>query len=193
MLLSHNNACGGSYFINFMTNKFLVTMFLLATLFVFIATPVVASGSAFDFGSCINPQVTASQVNKGDRFGIVGTTKLYSGTDAIYNLSNGNVLQCLCQKNGKGIQTNWLRVGKMAKNDIEKYKNSGWTYIITGSTWGLKDEPYLAKNIEYTCKGNKKTEVKGLASTGNEVALYGLVIAGVFSLAAGLLLKRVSK
>lgn len=179
-----------------MIKKLLTSFFVFAILIagvVMNTTPTFAGGSSSDFGSCLNPQVKATQVNKGDRFGIVGTTKLYSGVDSIYPLSNGNVMQCLCQKNGKGVQTNWLRIGNMTKKEIDKNKNSGWTYIITGSTWGLNDEPYLAKNVDYSCKGNKQTMVKGLASTGNEIALYGLVLAGVFALVAGLFLKRLSK
>lgn len=178
-----------------MIQKLFITLFSVAILFISVPSLVLASGATTDFGSCLNPQVKASQVNKSDRFGVVGTTKVYSGVDSIYLYSKGNVMQCLCQKDGKGIQTNWLKVGSMSKKDVDSYKKSGWIYIITGSTWGLSDEPYLAKNIEYTCKGNvvKETKVKGLAATGSIVGIYGLILAGFVALFAGVLLKRVSK
>ena len=178
-----------------MTKKLFITIFSFIFLLTIGATSVSASGATDNFGSCLNPKVKASHVNKGDRFGVVGTTKLYSGVDTIYKLTNGNIIQCLCQKDGRGIQTNWMKVGSLSKSKIETYKKDGWVYIITGSTWGLSDEPYLAKNIDYSCKGNGKqeTKVKGLASTGYSVAIFGLVLAGFVALATGLMLRKVSK
>lgn len=204
-----------------MLKQTLITAITLPVLFTGIATPAFAD-SPSDFGSCLNPQVNASQVNVGTNHGVAGSTETYAGTDSIYRLSNGNVTQCLCRDNGKGIQTNWLKTTGMSEKDIEVLRKQGWIYIVTGSNWGLSDVPYLAKNIEYTCKSGTPTatptctptptgtvtptptkavtptpqvqsKVVTLASTGNTVAVAGLVIAGVFSLLAGLLLKKFSK
>jgi hypothetical protein len=177
-----------------MNKKSLITVSLVTLFLSGFARPAFADG--VDFGSCLNPRVAASQVNVKNNHGVAGTTTTYAGTDKIYNLSNGNTLQCLCPDNGKGIQTNWLSTKNMSQADISQYKHDGWIYVVTGSTWGLADVPYLAKNSDYACKSvqpQTQSKVVTLASTGNVIAIYGLVIAGIFSLIAGLLLKKFSK
>lgn len=171
-----------------MIRKLLISVIIIISFFIGVIRPAVAD-TTVEFGSCVNPQVAASQVNYGQNHGVVGKSQRFSGVDKIYNLSNGNVLQCLCPDKGKGIQTNWLKASNLSENEIKTYKKQGWTYVVTGSSWGLSDEPYLAKNIEYSCR----EESKVLAATGVSVAIYGLVLAGIVSLLAGLLLKRVSK
>jgi hypothetical protein len=168
--------------------KLLITAFVVSSLFAGAVAPVSAD-TAFDFGTCVNPQVSASQVNYGSSHGVVGKSPRYSGVDKIYKFENGNVMQCLCPDQGKGIQTNWLKSEGYSEKDINVLKKQGWIYVATGSSWGLADVPYMAKNIEYSCR----EESKVLAATGVSVAIYGLILAGVFSLIAGLLLKRVSK
>jgi hypothetical protein len=168
--------------------KSLITTFVVASLFTGLVTPAFAD-TTFDFGTCVNPQVAASQVNYGNSHGVVGKAPRYSGVDKIYTLENGNVMQCLCPDEGKGIQTNWLKAEGYSEKDINVLKKQGWTYVATGSSWGLSDVPYMAKNIEYSCR----EESKVLAATGVSVAIYGLILAGVVSLLAGLLLKRFSK
>jgi hypothetical protein len=168
--------------------KLFITTLLISALSVGVVSPVSAD-TTFDFGSCVNPQISASQVNYGSSHGVVGKSPRYSGVDKIYKFENGNVMQCLCPDAGKGIQTNWLKAEGYSEKDINVLKKQGWIYVATGSSWGLSDVPYMAKNIEYTCR----EESKVLAATGVSVAIYGLVLAGVISLIAGLLLKRVSK
>lgn len=171
-----------------MIKKALITSFLVSSLFIEVVSPA-AADSSFDFGSCVTPKVAASQVNYGNGHGVVGKSVSFTGVDKIYELGNGNVLQCLCPDKGKGIQTNWLKTTNLSEKEIAVYKKQGWIYVATGSSWGLADVPYLAKNIEYVCREEKKV----LAKTGVSVAIYGLILAGVASLIAGLLLKRFSK
>lgn len=171
-----------------MNRKLFITGLSLFILFAGSAKPAMAVSTP-DFGSCVNPKISASQVNIGRDHGVIGHVNAYAGKDSIYKLSDGNVLQCLCPDNGKGIQTSWYKISGLSDTDINILKKQGWTYIITGSSWGLEDVPYLAKNNDYSCHGESQV----LAATGNSIAIYGLVLAGVVSLIAGLLLKRFSK
>jgi len=195
-----------------MKNKLFITVLASIALLGSSAQPAFAVSTP-DFGSCLNPQVAASQVNTGANHGVVGQMSSYSGTDSIYTLSNGNVMQCLCPDNGSGVQTNWLKVSDMSESDVNVLKNDGWIYIATGSSWGLADVPYLAKNSDFSCRSEStstsssnsssssssnsqpkvESQVLTLASTGNEVAIYGLILAGITSLIAGLLLNKFSK
>ncbi len=192
-----------------MKNKLFVTSITLFALFGGTTQPAFAVSTP-DFGSCLNPQIAASQVNNGDNHGVVGQIASYKGTDTIYTLSNGNVLQCLCPDNGSGIQTNWLKVNDLSETDVNILKNEGWIYVATGSSWGLEDVAYLAKNSNFSCRSESTStsssssnsssseqkvegQVLGLASTGSEVAIYGLILAGITSLIAGLLLNKFSK
>lgn len=170
-------------------NSFIaVITFFVLTLVVGASNPAFAD-TTVNLGSCVNPQVAASQVNYGNSHGVVGKAPRYSGVDKIYSLENGNVMQCLCPDEGKGIQTDWVKADGYSETDINVLKKKGWIYVATGSSWGLSDVPYLAKNTEYACR----EESKVLAATGVSVAIYGLILAGVISLLAGLLLKRFSK
>ncbi len=215
-----------------MLKKSLITVLSLPILFTSFAQPAFAM-SVPEFGSCLNPQVAASQVNTGNNHGVIGKSGNYSGTDTIYSLSNGNVMQCLCPDSGNGVQTNWLKASSFSQSDIDVLKNQGWIYVATGSSWGLEDVPYLAKNSDYACKAITPTctptpsvtqtptptptgtltptptttpgptatptptpvqgSVLSLASTGNIIIVYGLIIAGAVSLIAGMILKRFSK
>lgn len=184
-----------------MKNKF--NIFLVALIaYLGVATQPAFAVSTPDFGSCLNPQVGASQVNNGNNHGVAGQTTTYPGTDTIYNLSNGNVLQCLCPDSGSGIQTNWLKVNGLSNDDVSVLESQGWIYVATGSSWGLDDTPYLAQNSDYSCRGEGPTptpnpvvesSTQSLAYTGSAVAIYGLILAGVTSLIAGLLLNKFSK
>lgn len=167
--------------------KLSIAILSLIVIFMASATPALAVTTP-DFGSCQNPQIAASQINYGSNHGVIGKTQTYSGKDTIYQLSNGNVTQCLCPDSGTGIQTDWYKVSGISENDIHVLEKQGWTYVVTGSSWGLEDVPYLAKNIDYTCHGEQV-----LAATGTDFAIYGLILAAVISLSAGLLLRKFSK
>ena len=180
-----------------MLQKTLITIATTSVLLAGFAKPAFAV-SLPDFGSCGNPQVNASQVNTGNNHGVAGRTASYAGTDSIYTLSNGNVMQCLCPDNGSGVQTNWLKASSVSEGDVKVLKNEGWEYIVTGSAWGLEDVPYLAKNSDYSCKATgggetPKSTVLGLANTGNMLMIYGFLTAGLTALLSGMLLKKFSK
>jgi hypothetical protein len=175
-----------------MINKFatiLIALFLTAS----VAQPAYASGSsAVNFGSCGNPQFKLSQENSGKRHGVVkvGT---FSGVDTVYKSGN-NALQCLCVDTGKGYETKWLDASRLSQSAIKDYKSKGWILVPTGSSWGLKDVPYLAKNSEYSCKSEVVTPTKdilGLASTGNIAFIYLLALVGSVSLITGLVLSSI--
>jgi len=125
------------------------------TLFITAAGTMLFLGSAShayanpSFGSCLNPQVSASQINVGNNHGVIGIGA-FDGTDTIYSV-NGYVMQCLCASNGKGYQTDWVKASGMSQGDIDSYKAQGWIYTPYGEDWGLEKGPYLAKNTEYTC------------------------------------------
>jgi len=99
----------------------------------------------------LNPQVAASQVNVGDSHGVVGYTgTAFSGTDTIYHMSNGNVLQCLCTTNGQGYQTKWIQASLFSESDISKLQTEGWEYFADAGSWGLSGS-YVAKTSQYAC------------------------------------------
>lgn len=167
-----------------------------------------------NFGSCLNPQVAASQVNTGANHGVAGQSSAYSGTDTIYSLQDGNVLQCLCPVEGSGIETEWMKISGISQEELNSFQSQGWIYIPTGAAWGLEDVPYLAKNSDYSCKGSNQSTssnsnsgnngqstatvvsastqqgVLGLASTGTALPIYALIFAGFVSLFLGVFLSR---
>jgi hypothetical protein len=170
----------------------LFTIILALILSLTAVQPVAASGAktnGVEFGSCVNPQWSVSQVNKGNDHGVVGHTESYAGTDTIYK-SGGNALQCLCIENGKGVETKWMDASGLSDSQVATYKKEGWIYVATGSNWGLKDVPYLAKNSDFACKSKEAAapKVSTLASTGNVSFIYFLILMGAASLIAGLTL-----
>ena len=175
-----------------MSNKFLTALFIFPLLLAYSAAPASAY-SVPDFGSCLNPQTSAEQVNSGSNHGVVGyDNQAFSGTDNIYSLSDNNVLQCLCTDDGDGYQTNWLKADNIGEPDRKVLESQGWTYFSDAGSWGLSGS-YLAKTDTYSCKGASQAEVLGLASTGNITFIYGLIVAGAAALISGMILRRVSK
>jgi hypothetical protein len=150
-----------------------------------------------NFGSCLNPQGKVLASYEKGRHGIVGRKDEVEGSDAVYQSSQYGVTQCFCPEDGKGIQTNWYDVSKVSEKDIEVLKKEGWTYFATGTSWGLKDVPYVAKNTEYACKKPaekkvKATDVLKLASTGETQTIYAFVISGAAFLISGMILRKFS-
>ncbi len=170
-----------------------ISLFLLT---VFSANPAYAA-SLPEFGSCVNPQGKMIASYNSGTHGIAGQSREVSGSDSVYQSSTNGVTQCFCPTNGEGIQTDWLKASKYSKADIDVLKNQGWTYVATGSSWGLEDVPYLAKNSNYTCRGNvsvnKPEKILGLASTGDQGTIYTLIISGAVFLISGMVTRRFSK
>jgi hypothetical protein len=202
-----------------MNNKVLTALPIAAALYLSAASPVAANAIP-DFGSCVNPQWTQTQVNYSGKHGVIGVDS-FNGTDTIYT-SGGNVLQCLCTDQGQGYQTNWLKASDISNGDIDNLKAQGWIYISDGRDWGLEEAPYLAKNSNYECVACTPTPTAGptptpgpeatptpqtrvdsasanntssnsLASTGSALLIALSLLAGVVSLILGMTLRKFSK
>ncbi|HWY79077.1 MAG TPA: hypothetical protein VNW29_01840 [Candidatus Sulfotelmatobacter sp.] len=199
-----------------MNKKALLLASIVPTLYLSAAFPVFATSTP-NFGSCLNPQWSQTQVNYGSNHGVVNTGS-FSGTDIIYS-SNGNVLQCLCTDQGNGYQTNWLNVTDYSSTQIDELKAQGWIYIPDGKEWGLNYGPYLALNSTYACTSctptptpaNTPTVTPGptatptpetkvgaasannLANTGDSFFIYISLLAGAASLILGVVLRKLSK
>ncbi len=151
-----------------------------------------------NFGSCVNPQGKVLASYDTGKHGILGKRELISGSDAVYQSSERGVTQCFCPEDGNGIQTNWLDASKLTGTEIETWKKDGWTYFATGSSWGLEDVPYLAKNTDYACKktAQKKSQtekVLGLASTGESATIYIFILSGAAFLITGMAIRKLSR
>lgn len=172
------------------------------------------------FGSCLNPQgeIVASYGN--GTHGVPGRDNSYTGTDNVYSIGNGNYAQCLCPDGGNGIQTNWLKVSADEQDKIKVYQSQGWIYIPDGSAWGLSADPYLAMNSEFACNpqigggqgdgrsdglsdgrsdgrssgsSTPSTGVLGLATTGNTLFIWSVLLTGTILLSAGIIVSKKNK
>lgn len=171
-----------------------ISLFLFAIFFV----PQAYAEKLPNFGSCLNPQGKVIASYENGSHGIVGRKEEVVGSDSVYQSSERGVTQCFCPVDGNGIQTNWLDASSLTSSEIETLKKEGWTYFATGSSWGLKDVAYLAKNVEYACKksAQKKTQVSkvlSLASTGDSKTIYAFILSGASFLIAGLILRKASR
>ncbi len=172
------------------------------------------------FASCVNPTGNISATyNSGDH-GIAGSTNTYTGSDTVYQLTDGNAMQCFCG-NGQGIQTNWLKASGFSEDEIKVLKSQGWITIPDGSAWGLEQGAYLAQNSDFSCQGGSANGNSGssngssnsssassdparsvlaatadavaLANTGNMRVVMGVFFLGIGTLIAAISLKRFSK
>lgn len=175
---------------------------------------IVNAATAPDYPSCLNPVGTVKAQYDTGIHGIVGDNKSYQGKDIVYSTSEIGYMQCFCADNGHGIQTNWWKVPYLSKEEIDSYVQKGWIFVPDGTAWGLTDDPYLAKNIVYSCKNNGGSggsssssssstssssssqsiggQVLALASTGNIVFIYSIAFAGIALMAAGIVVSRKS-
>jgi hypothetical protein len=137
-------------------NRKSVSVLISTVLFFYSATHVFAVKTP-DFPSCANPTGTLIVSYESGIHGIVGSTAEYSGSDAVYQTSKTTLIQCFCPEEGsEGIQTNWWKFSGLTQSDINTLKNLGWFYIPSGAEWGLKSDPYLAKNEKYICRGGEE-------------------------------------
>lgn len=184
-----------------------LSVLLFAILFLLLSPNFVMAVDAPNFPACSNPQGTLVVSYDSGIHGVAGGTS-YSGSDKVYRLSDISLVQCLCTHNGKGIQTNWWKASSLDEEQVETLKSQGWIYIPTGSVWGLTQDAYLAKNIDYSCSssnggsgGSSNSsststssvigQVLGLAFTGNITLIYSIFILGILSLIYGQILHRV--
>ena len=180
---------------------------ILLTLFLstFVFAGAASAQTPPDFPACSNPQATLKAEYNSGIHGVAGDPNAYTGSDAVYTIDNDRNLQCFCSDAGNGIQTNWWRVGSLTQDEIDTLVKLGWNYVPDGSVWGLNSEAYMAKNSPYACGGSSSSEtqgtvlaastgtsgsVLGLASTGDAITFYGLIVLGFASILFGKLLRR---
>lgn len=170
--------------------------------------------NSINFTSCLTPTGTVVANYADGAHGIPGQGSRI-GKDTVYLMDNGNAMQCFCGSNGGGIQTNWLKTAGYSEDEIKVMQSQGWIFIPTGAAWGLTDEPYLAKNIDYSCSssssggssgGDGRTDGRtdgrsdglgsivqaasgNLASTGNLLFIFEVFALGVFLTGLGLFLR----
>lgn len=196
--------------------SFISLTLVFATTFIFV--PRAHATQAPAFPSCVNPQGTLIANYPQGIHGIVGTSQQYQGSDKVYKINENQVLQCFCAVDGNGIQTNWLKATQFSENDIASFTAAGWIYIPSGSSWGLDEDPYLAKNSSFSCiaqvggtssssdsssssgtggGSNDSTSIKdivlGLAFTGNAQRIVHLWLGGLLALIGGLCIKLILK
>lgn len=169
------------------------------------------------FPTCVNPQGIIKVSYDSGVHGIVGSTATYSGKDTVYTLPDDNLMQCFCSTDGHGIQTNWWRSSSITQAERDQLIASGWIYVPSGLPWGLTDDPYFAKNTEFSCNaqsgggsggGSSSSssssssvngastvigQVLGLASTGNMMFIASVFALGALSVLAGSLLAFVRR
>ena len=182
----------------------------LVSILIFISSvESVIAADIPDFPACLNPSGTVIASYDEGVHGIVGDWVEHKGSDKVYRINNDTLIQCFCEDNGNGIQTNWWRVSSLSQNDIDTLVKQGWNFVPSGFVWGLTSDPYVAKNFSYDCNGgenNNRTgggnvlssstsstsagSVLGLAATGDNAKIYGLLSLGVSLISLGLLLRK---
>lgn len=194
-----------------------VTSLVLVSAFAISAGAAPAHGVGLQspsFASCLAPQGTVKAHYETGVHGIVGDYGKYEGADTVYLLNDEQAYQCFCPPSGAGIQTNWWMVPHMDKFQKEEFIKQGWIDVPTGSPWGLKNKPYLAKNVSYSClatsgggstgggggtsggnsasagQATSHSSVPGLASTGTLLAIYHTALIGALFIVGGYLLKK---
>ena len=174
-----------------------------------------------NFPSCLSPQGTLRVFYPNGTHGIVGSSQEYVGSDAVYDLDQSTLLQCFCSVDGVGIQTNWWNASSLSEEQVEILKKDGWFYVPNGSLWGLVEDPFVAKNVSYSCRNtpapsssssnssssssssnssssssnnnSQEGEVLGLAATGDALILLGLTTLSLIFIFAGLRQSRHEK
>lgn len=140
---------------------------LIATLLFALSPKPSFAAPNTDFSACLNPQGTLIADYANGTHGIVNNTGVYTGSDKVYKLSNGNAMQCFCGTNNEGIQTNWLKNTGFSEAEIAVLKSQGWTSIPDGSVWGLDQGQYFAQNSSFSCNGGSNGSSNGSSNSSN--------------------------
>lgn len=146
-----------------MKKGLVVTIFILFLL----STKLVKAVDVPNFPTCSNPQGILKVSFDSGVHGIVGNPGEFQGADHVYTVDDARTVQCFCSSDGTGIQTNWWKVSSLTQDEIQTLKNLGWTFIPTGSVWGLADAPYMAQNVTYSCKSGNSNNGGGGSSSSN--------------------------
>lgn len=131
-------------------------LYLLITLiFLFFADSSVSAQMTLPpFTRCNNPSGSAVADYSDGEHAIVGIAGLKTGSDKVFDQGSDNYTQCYCPASGEtGVKTDWLAAGSISKEDQNVLITQGWVYIANGADWGLSNQPYLAKNSEFSCAG----------------------------------------
>jgi hypothetical protein len=180
----------------------LLKVLILTFVFLALSFNLTSAFYAPNFPTCSNPQGIMVANYESGIHGVVGGNS-YSGSDKVYKFDGINLIQCLCTVDGMGIQTNWWKASSLDDIQINKLKSEGWIYIPTGSVWGLDQDTYLAKNINYSCTSDNGTgggsddsvtntigQVLGLAFTGNIKVILMVFVFGILFIIYGQILHR---
>ncbi len=181
-------------------------LFLLIVALHFVFQPKTALAVVnTDVSSCVNPQGSVLADHESGTHGIVNSSETYTGSDKVYLQNNGNVVQCYCNNDGSGIQTNWIKNTGFSESERSILKNQGYISIPDGSLWGLSSGEYFAKNESFSCKGSNgnsgsndskvggasatsngsSSPLSTFANTGNSLLFYSTLVLGLGSLAYG--------
>jgi len=165
----------------------------------FLWVPKALAVTTPTFPECANPQGTLLVSYADGTHGIPGSPTSYTGSDAVYRLSDTSLSQCFCSVAGEGIQTNWWKVSSLTESEIAVLKSEGWTSIPDGSVWGLDPGQYMALNSNYACGGigggdvlgiTTGGDILGLATTGNIATIYTVFSLALILLGVGILLPQ---
>lgn len=152
------------------------------------SSTLVAASTTPVFPSCDQPSGSIIAQYDSGMHGIAGDSSTYHGSDAVYQLSNSQVLQCFCPEEGsEGIQSNWWKYSELSEDEIKILIKAGWIAIPSGAVWGLNDAPYLVQNHSYSCRGTGggSSSENGSQSDSNDSPTgSGGQVLGVSSLAA---------
>jgi hypothetical protein len=134
-------------------NKILVFILSLILLFLPFAVRAEETSTAPSFPSC--PQAGGTVIASYDSgtHWIAGEDSLREGSDKVYQLEDGNVVQCFCptDQTNLGIKTDWLDAKDMTAEEKQSYVDQGWILINNGADFGLEAHCYLAKNTSFSC------------------------------------------
>ncbi len=179
-----------------MIQKKLTVALLAIVAITHIASPIYA----VELHSCLAPKGHIKASYADGVHGIVGRSGEYRGRDTVYQISD-NALQCFCDPQGNGIQTNWINAKNMTSQQVKDYRVQGWEHVENGANWGLSNDPFVALNTNYSCIGGTGGGITGtgtggakymFAPTGNVRMIVSLSLLGAFLIANGYVVKRKS-
>ncbi len=202
-----------------MNKKILLTTLASTALFLTAATPVHANAVP-DFSTCLNPQWTKTQQNLGSNHGVIGigsfsgTDTIYESNGNVLQClctSDGKGYQTnwlkadnMSTSQKEELQSQgWIYVAYGEDWGLHKSaymaKNSEYTCAdctptpTTPVTPTVTSVPGPTATPAPTTKTEEKTEnnvLGGLAPTGNALAMYLAILAGVGSLITGFVLRK---
>lgn len=171
--------------------KILLSILITLSFYLLSTNSVFAEYQLPAFDSCHNPTGVVKEDYPIGLHAIVGVSGLQSGSDKVFSNGSNNFTQCYCPPTGNtGVKTNWLAAGVISKEDQNVLLTQGWVYIANGADWGLSNQPYLAKNIEFSCGGNSDGgnggggSSSGNGSGGSSNGTGGGEVLGISTLAA---------